>query len=122
MKISSINILSSNPKHLAEFYKEALGANTDETHGGPHRIEIWFGERNDDTVYIVANYDADYKPQKSSACHGFELRVPDADAMYAQLCNLAIAVKEPPKDLPWGYRFFNICDPDGNVVDIVQKL
>lgn len=122
MKLKSINILSSNPNNLAEFYRKMLGANIDEAHGGPYRIEIWFGEKNDNTVCIVANYDSDYKPQKSNACHGFEFSVPDVDAIYAQLCNMGISVKEPPKNLPWGYRFFSICDPDGNTVDIVQKL
>ena len=27
-----------------------------------------------------------------------------------------------PCDLPWGYRYFHIKDPDGNGIDLVQKL
>ena len=63
-----------------------------------------------------------FKPQIFNACQGFEFRVADADAEYERICALSIEVKEPPKDLPWGYRFFHIKDPDGNGIDIVAKI
>ncbi len=117
-----INIVTPDTKKLADFYQNVLGAEIEETRGGPRRIEIWFGPKNDSTVCIVANYDEEFTPQVSNACQGFEFRVADADAEYARICGLGIEVKEPPKDLPWDYRFFNIKDPDGNGIDIVQAL
>ena len=56
MKLVLINIVSPNPKCLADFYRDILGAdiNDNEDYGWPQRIEIWFGERNDGNVCIVA--------------------------------------------------------------------
>ena len=119
-----INIVSADPERLANFYENVLGADITrcEMHGYPHRIEMWFGPRSDSTVCIVANYDEGFKPQIFNACQGFEFRVADADAEYERICALGIEVKEQPKDLPWGYRFFHIKDPDGNGIDIVAKI
>ena len=118
----SINIVSADPKKLADFYHNILGAEIEENHGGPHRIEIWFGPKDESTVCIVANYDEGFKPQTYNVCQGFEFRVADADAEYKRICDLGIEVKEPPKDVPWGFRFFNIKDPDGNGIDIVAEI
>ena len=114
-----INIVSADPKKLAEFYRDILGAEIEENRGGPHRIEIRFGPND---VCIVANYDEGFKPQTYNACQGFEFRVADADAEYKRICGLGIEVKEPPKEVPWGFRFFNIKDPDGNGIDIVAQI
>lgn len=121
-KLVSINIVSSDPKHLAHFYRDILGADICEDHGGPHRIEIWLGERSENTTCIVANFDEGFTPQTFNTCQGFEFRVADADAEYKRIRDLGVVAKEPPKDLPWGYRYFNIKDPDGNGIDIVQAL
>ena len=117
-----INIVTAKPKELAAFYQNVLGAEIDDTHGGPHRIEIWFGPKNDSTVCIVLNYDEGFMPQTYNTCQGFEFRVADADSEYRRIRDLGVEVKEPPKDLPWGYRYFNIKDPDGNGIDIVARL
>ena len=121
-KLVGINIVSSNPKRLADFYRDILGAEIVEDHGGPHRIEIWFGPKNDSTVWITVNYDVKFVPQTYNACQGFEFRVANADSEYKRIRDLGIKIKEPPQNLPWGYRFFNIKDPDGNGIDIVQAL
>jgi uncharacterized glyoxalase superfamily protein PhnB len=31
-----------------------------------------------------------------------------------------VEIKYPPKDVPWGYRYFGIKDPDGNSIDLVS--
>ena len=119
-----INIVSADPIRLADFYENVLGADITrcEMHGYPHRIEMWFGPRSDSTVCIVVNYDEGFKPQTYNACQGFEFRVADADTEYERMCALGIEVHEQPKDLPWGYRFFHIKDPDGNGIDIVASI
>jgi predicted enzyme related to lactoylglutathione lyase len=127
MRLRCVNIVSADPRRLAEFYEIILGANIDESRGGPHRIEMWFADAREEPpgnrpVLIVVNYDAGYTPRTFNACHGFELHVADANAEYRRVQALGVEVKEPPKDLPWGYRYFHIEDPDGNGVDIVQAL
>ncbi len=127
MNLKCVNIVSANPKRLAEFYKTILGANIDESRGGPHRIEIWFGDAREESsgnkpVLIVVNYEAQYTPRTFNACQGFEFQVADANAEYRRIQASGVEVKEAPKDLPWGYRYFHIKDPDGNGIDIVQAL
>lgn len=127
MQLKCINMVSAAPKRLAEFYRTVLGLRVDESHGGPQRIEMWSGDdRGDsapgDAVLIVVNRDAGFVPQAPNACHGFEFRVADVDAEYRRIVSLGVDVKEAPKDLPWGYRYFNLKDPDGNGVDLVQAL
>lgn len=123
-KFVGTNIVSFDPKRLADFYEKVLGAYivNNKEHGGPYRIEIWFGERNENTTWITVNYDEGFKPKTYNTCHGFELRVADADAEYKRIKDLGVEIKEPPQDLPWGYRYFNIKDPDGNGIDIVAAL
>ncbi|MBQ3099969.1 MAG: helix-turn-helix domain-containing protein [Clostridia bacterium] len=123
-KLVLVNIVSANPVRLSEFYRDILEANiiNDREHGGPNRIEIWFGERDENAVCIAVNYQEDYVPAKTTTCQGFEFRVANADAEYKRMLNMGIKIEQEPQNLPWGYRYFNIKDPDGNGIDIVQAL
>ena len=121
-KLVCINIVSPAPKKLADFYSKVFNADICEDHGGPNRIEIWLGERNENTVCVVANSDEGFKPQSYNTCQGFEFRVLDADAEYKRILDLGIEIPEPPKNTPWGYRYFHIKDTDGNGIDIVAPL
>lgn len=123
-KLVLVNIVSANPVRLGEFYRDILEANiiNDREHGGPNRIEIWFGERDENAVCIAVNYQEDYVPAKTTTCQGFEFRVANADAEYRRMLNMGIKIEQEPQNLPWGYRYFNIKDPDGNGIDIVQAL
>lgn len=127
MNLRCIHLASVDPKRLADFYRTALGANTDDSRGGPDRIEIWFGEKDrgnldDRTVYIVVNRDRGLAPRSQAACKGFEFHVSNARAEYERLLASGLAIESPPRDLPWGYRYFHIQDPDGNGIDLVQAI
>lgn len=123
-KLVLINIVSADPIRLSNFYRDILEANivNDREHGGPNRIEIWFGERDENAVCIAVNYQKDYVHKSTNACQGFEFRVANADAEYRRMCSLGVEILQEPQNLPWGYRYFNIKDPDGNGIDIVQAL
>ena len=121
MRLACVNIVTPDAMRLAAFYRDVLGAGIDSSRGGPGRVEIWFGPR-EGGVLLVANTQPGYIPPRVSACQGIEIRVPDADGLYASLLQKGVAVKTPPRDLPWGYRYFSICDIDGNGIDLVQKL
>ena len=123
-KLVGINIVSPNPVRLGEFYRDVLQANVinDAEHGGPNRIEVWFGDRDENVVFIAINYQADYERPNTTTCQGFEFRVADADYEYKRMVDMGVKVEKEPETLPWGYRFFNIKDPDGNGIDIVQAL
>lgn len=123
-KLVLINIVSADPVRLSSFYRDVLEATVvnDREHGGPGRIEIWFGKRYENAVCITVNYQKDYSRQETTTCQGFEFRVANADAEYRRMLNMGVKIEQPPKDLPWGYRYFNIQDPDGNGIDIVEAL
>jgi catechol 2,3-dioxygenase-like lactoylglutathione lyase family enzyme len=48
-------------------------------------------------------------------------RVDDVDAIYRILHAQALAV-EPPRNAPWGERFFHIIDPDGHEISFAELL
>lgn len=123
-KLVLVNIVSADPVRLSEFYRDILEANivNDREHGGPNRIEIWFGERDENAVCITVNFQEGYVHEETTTCQGFEFRVANADAEYRRMLNMGIKIEQAPQDLPWGYRYFNIKDPDGNGIDIVQAL
>ena len=121
-KLVSINLVTGDPVRLSAFYRDVLGAELEENHGGPDRIEIWFGPKTDDTACIVANQDAGFAPRTYNTFQGLELRVADVEALYARVCAAGIQPETAPQDLPWGYRYFHVKDPDGNGIDLVQKL
>lgn len=121
-RLAGVNLVTRDPQRLAAFYRDMLGARLVEDHGGPDRIEIWFGEPGEGNVYIAAHREEGYRPRPYQACQGFELRVEHADALCQALKARGVPIEEGPRDLPWGYRFFHIKDPDGNGIDLVQKL
>lgn len=121
-RLAGVNLVTADPQRLAYFYRDVLGASIEEGRGGPDRIEIWFGPQGEGTVCIAANRDPDFVPHAYAACQGLELRVADVDALYAQVCAAGVQPAAPPQNLPWGYRYFHVEDPDGNGVDLVQKL
>lgn len=57
-KLVLINIVSADPVRLSNFYRDILEAIVvnDREHGGPDRIELWFGKRYENAVCITVNY------------------------------------------------------------------
>ena len=125
MQLVSINIPTTDTKRFAEFYNQVLGANIIEP--VPGRYEVFFGnveERNPNNrgVIIVPSFDPDYKKAETIACQGFELIVENADAEYERIKAMGVKIINLPQNVPWGYRFFSITDPDGNGIDMIQQL
>lgn len=120
-RLACVNIVTPDAMRLASFYRDVLGASVDDSRGGPGRVEIWFGPR-DQAVLLVVNAQPDFVPPRYTVCQGVEIHVPDVDAIYERLCEAGMDIKALPRDLPWGYRYFHISDPDGNGIDLVQKI
>lgn len=119
--LASVNLVSEDPVRLAYFYRDFFGAVIVEDRGGPARVEIWFGSQDRSTC-LVANHLPEKSKSPQPFCQGIELRVADADQEYERLCALGIKPLARPVDLPWGYRYFSVRDPDGNEVDLVAKI
>jgi catechol 2,3-dioxygenase-like lactoylglutathione lyase family enzyme len=50
------------------------------------------------------------------------LYVDDVDAMYARAVGAGLAPQAPPRDAPWGERYFHIQDPDGHELSFARPL
>jgi catechol 2,3-dioxygenase-like lactoylglutathione lyase family enzyme len=49
------------------------------------------------------------------------LRVQNADRAYEAFRAAGLS-PDPPRDAPWGERFFHICDPDGHELSFAELL
>jgi catechol 2,3-dioxygenase-like lactoylglutathione lyase family enzyme len=52
----------------------------------------------------------------------FTIRVPDADAVCAELVGLGTELLNGPVDRAWGVRTASFTDPDGHIWEIAQEL
>jgi catechol 2,3-dioxygenase-like lactoylglutathione lyase family enzyme len=48
--------------------------------------------------------------------------VADVDAMYEKVIALGIQPEAPPRDAPWGERYFHLTDPDGHELSFARPL
>ena len=115
MHIKFVNLISENPEKLAEFYQKAFGANVSSPVS--HRYELNWGESRTSTGIAIT------KCEKRESLDCFvEFDTEEIDNLYERILEQGFDIAEPLKDLPWGYRYFVVRDPDGNTVDVTQKL
>ena len=48
--------------------------------------------------------------------------VTDVDALYARALAQDFRPQAPPRDAPWGERFFHLTDPDGHELSFARPL
>lgn len=48
--------------------------------------------------------------------------VEDVDALYAAITAQGLAPHDPPRDAPWGERFFHLTDPDGHELSFARRI
>jgi catechol 2,3-dioxygenase-like lactoylglutathione lyase family enzyme len=46
----------------------------------------------------------------------------DVDGLYRRLIDAGIRPQAPPRDAPWGERFFHVTDPDGHEISFAWPL
>jgi len=46
----------------------------------------------------------------------------DVDGLYNRLVAAGIEPQAPPRDAPWGERFFHVADPDGHEISFAWPL
>jgi uncharacterized glyoxalase superfamily protein PhnB len=46
----------------------------------------------------------------------------DVDALHARLLAAGLCPEAPPRDAPWGERYFHITDPDGHELSFAWPL
>jgi catechol 2,3-dioxygenase-like lactoylglutathione lyase family enzyme len=48
--------------------------------------------------------------------------VDDVDAQYRRVIAAGLSAQAPPRDAPWGERFFHVVDPDGHELSFAKPL
>ncbi|MBL8793819.1 MAG: VOC family protein [Planctomycetia bacterium] len=48
--------------------------------------------------------------------------VTDVDAVYERILALGLRSEAPPRDAPWGERYFHLTDPDGHELSFARPL
>ena len=115
IKLGSVSVMTSNIEEMKKFYTDVFEAFCDESHGGPDRCEIKFGD--DFIVLCKTSRPPVIDPENC----GMEFVVDDVDAQYERLTALGVKM-EPPVTYPWQWRAIGFKDPDGNNIDFVQYV
>jgi len=111
LKFRGMNISSSDPKRLALFYRDVLGAKmieSDENFDG-----VTFGNSEDEPVFWVWDEKVWGKANTGSVTFVFDHD--DLDILYAELKQKGIEL-DPPSVAVWGGKELVVQDPDGNTV------
>ena len=114
MKLSAVNLRTARLPEMVSFYRDLLGLPCQER--VPDRWEIQVGD-----LCLALVQGENVPPPDPENCL-LEFAVEDALAQYRRITGLGLSTQGEPADLPWGYRYFAIKDPDGNCIDFVQKL
>lgn len=114
MKLSAVNLRTARLPEMVSFYRDLLGLPCQER--VPGRWEIQVGD-----LCLALVQGENVSPPAPENCL-LEFAVEDALAQYRRVTGLGLSPQGEPADLPWGYRYFAIKDPDGNCIDFVQKL
>jgi lactoylglutathione lyase len=124
VEIDYIALFVSDVRRSVAFYRDIMGfqfANPPSDRGcegrsGDLKIGIYdrswltelFGDRGQQTI--------------SGNPFLLSMTVDDLDAVYQDLLAAKVEAIAPPTEMSWGQRIIFLEDPDGNLLEIVQKL
>lgn len=116
MRLDSISAVTLAVRDMARsvaFYQK-LGLEL--AYGGP---DAAFTSFRCGTAFINLAHDAGYERRWWGRTI---LRVQDVDAWYEHCLKQGLSPTSPPKDAPWGERYFHLSDPDGHELSFAELL
>jgi uncharacterized glyoxalase superfamily protein PhnB len=78
-----------------------------------------------DTEQMVRSFDPEWQPPSGGHRVGLAFRCDspgEVDEAYQRLLGAGGSSHKEPWDAPWGMRYAQVKDPDGNVVDLFSDL
>ncbi len=123
MEIDYIALFVTNVERSVAFYDQALGFEF------PHPVKPDGAEGRSGNLRIGL-YDRRWlshllgeQGEEPISGHPFllSMTVPDLEAIHQRLQQLEVNILKPPQDMVWGQRILLLADPDGNLLEIVQK-
>lgn len=128
-RLDAIGVIASDLERSAAFYRRVGIEFPDpldpEGHGhveaslpGGFRFML-------DTVETIKSFDPDWEPPSGGhrVAIAFACDSPaEVDAAYSSLLENGGRSHKEPWDAPWGMRYAQVADPDGNIVDLFARL
>lgn len=111
--ISAATLFTSDMARAVAFY-DALGFQL--RYGGP---QATFTSYTVGDGYLNLSAERD---QPSPAWGRLILYVSDVDAMHRRALDAGLSPQFPPRDGPWGERYFHITAPDGHEISFARPL
>lgn len=105
---------------LADWYCDVLGYEKYFRHGKP----VWILRAPDSTLLEIMPKDATPRPQRTTWTPGWShlaLRVSDINAASNYLESRGVELKEPIIEAIGGGKVRNFSDPDGNMLQILER-
>lgn len=123
MEIDYIALFVSDVDRSVAFYRDTLGFQFDKpvknegTEGLSGKLKIGIYGR----MWLSKLFGDRYLQTFSGNTFLLSMTVDDLDATYKHLQSLDAKITANPTVMPWGQRLMFLEDPDGNLLEIVQK-
>ena len=127
MEIDYIALFVADVARSLIFYRELLGFQFDKP-AKPDSAEGYSGKLK------IGLYDRSWLPklfgdrcEQTISGHPFllSMTVNNLDQVYQEICdrqaNIPVDIISPPKVMPWGQKILFLNDPDGNLLEVVQR-
>jgi catechol 2,3-dioxygenase-like lactoylglutathione lyase family enzyme len=113
-RISAVTLATHDMARAVAFYR-ALG------------FEVCFGGEEADFTSLLAGVSYLNLISQPAGTHGawwgrVIFHVGDVDALYQQALAHGLRPEAPPRDAPWGERYFHLTDPDGHQLSFARPL
>lgn len=96
------------------------------TFGGPNQPFTTLSPKGSynkrESLYINLFYSEDYEPPATKSWGRCVIHVSDVDAMYTIATQEGLRAEFPPRDAPWGERYFHLHDPMGHELSFAKRI
>lgn len=121
MNFIGLSLITEDVRRLVSFYERLFGvkAEGDDVHSSlslPGLSLAIYSKRAS-----ISDMGFSYPANAGAGYATLMFLVDDAGAEYARIRDWPIRFLTTPTDYPWGTRAFHFADPDGNIVDFVQR-
>jgi predicted enzyme related to lactoylglutathione lyase len=120
---SAISLNVEDPLSSATFAKEHLGFTEDMADEG--FVSLSREDAGFNLIYLRTGLES-FKPESMRGRHADGVLVvfvvDDIDEEYARLQREGVQITTPIQTEPWGERFFQLTDPNGVVIQLVQWM
>ncbi len=118
--LSAVTLATQDMAHAVRFYRR-LGFEM--LYGGENAAFTSFRAGPNFLNLIAAPSDPSTRAHGPRAWWGrIIFYVSDVDAFYERVAASGFSPQAPPRDAPWGERFFHLTDPDGNELSFARRL